>query len=128
MSSNTTSKHFISIAALSAMLATILGAFAAHLLKGQISEYRMNIFQTGVLYQLIHSLALFGVGLLLLQLNKQLIKCSGWLFLAGIFFFSGSLYLISMLQIKAIGMITPLGGLCFILGWLSLAIGVYKAS
>ena len=123
-----TSKRFIAIGALSAMIATMLGAFAAHSLKSQFSDLQMEIFKTGIFYQMIHSLALLFDGFLLLHINNRLIKSSGWLFLVGICFFSRSLYLMSFFAIKALGMATPLGGLCFIFGWFLLAIGVYRAS
>ncbi|HHF7374186.1 DUF423 domain-containing protein [Legionella bozemanae] len=121
-------KRFIAIGALSAMVATILGAFAAHHLNTQVSASQMHIFQTGVFYQFIHSLALLFVGMILCQFDARIIRVAGWLFFTGIFLFSGSLYLLSMLNVKAIGVVTPIGGLCLIIGWLLLAIGIYKAS
>ncbi|WP_454783257.1 DUF423 domain-containing protein [Legionella sp. WA2022007384] len=121
-------KRFIAIGALSAMFATILGAFAAHGLKAQFSEYQMHIFQTGVFYQFIHSLALLFIGVILWNLNSRFIRISGWLFVIGILFFSGSLYLMSFMQVKALGMVTPIGGTCFIIGWLLLVLGIYKTN
>ncbi|MCW8400000.1 DUF423 domain-containing protein [Legionella sp. PATHC038] len=122
-----TSKRFITFGALLAMIATILGAFAAHGLKTQLSDAQMDVFKTGVFYQMIHSLALLFDGMLLMQFNNRLIQISGWLFLAGIFFFSGSLYVMSLLTVKALGLVTPIGGLFFIFGWFLLAIGIHKA-
>lgn len=118
------SNRFIQIAAGAGALAVIIGAFGAHGLKPHLSEYQLNIFEKGVQYQLVHTLALFGVGLLEQLTNKDL-KWSGWLFAAGILFFSGSLYLLACrdllpFSVAWAGPITPLGGLCFIAGWLSL--------
>ncbi|KTD53656.1 hypothetical protein Lsan_4066 [Legionella santicrucis] len=121
-------KRFMVIGALSAMFATIFGAFAAHALKTQLSAYQIHVFQTGVFYQFIHSLALLFVGIILYRFNAQTIRVSGWLFFAGILFFSGSLYLLSLTNIKIIGMITPIGGVCFIAAWLLLAIGIHKTN
>ncbi|WP_115709749.1 DUF423 domain-containing protein [Legionella sainthelensi] len=121
-------KHFMVIGALSAMFATIFGAFAAHALKTEFSAYQMGIFQTGVFYQFIHSVALLCVGMILCQFNAQTIRVSGWLFFAGILLFSGSLYTLSLTKIKIIGMITPIGGACFIAAWLLLAVGIYKTN
>ncbi|KTC79825.1 DUF423 domain-containing protein [Legionella cherrii] len=122
-----TSKRFITLGALLAMVATILGAFAAHVLKTRFSDLQMDVFKTGVFYQMIHSLALLFDGMLLVQFNNRFIQISGWLFLAGIFFFSGSLYLLSLCTVKAVGLATPIGGLFFIFGWFLLAIGIHKA-
>lgn len=119
-------KWFMLIGIFYAMTATILGAFAAHALRTQFSDYQMHIFQTGIFYQFIHSLALLFVGLILWQSNTRILQVSGWLFIAGILLFSGSLYLLSLMQIKAIGVVTPFGGVCFIFGWLLLAVGIYK--
>ncbi|KTD01301.1 DUF423 domain-containing protein [Fluoribacter gormanii] len=127
-SSETMFKHFIAIGALSAMVATILGAFAAHGLKAQLSDYQMHIFQTGVFYQFTHSLTLLFVGVILWHINNRLIRISGWLFFIGILLFSGSLYLMSVLNVKAIGIVTPIGGTCFIFGWILLVLGIYKTN
>lgn len=121
-------KRFMVIGALSAMFATIFGAFAAHSLKAEFDAYQMHIFQTGVFYQFIHSLALIFVGMFLYQFNAQTIRFAGWLFFAGILLFSGSLYLLSLTKIKTIGMVTPFGGVCFITAWLLLAVGIYKTN
>ncbi|WP_419421386.1 DUF423 domain-containing protein (plasmid) [Legionella sp. D16C41] len=119
-------KIFMLIGALSAMTALILGAFAAHVLKTKFSGYQMQIFQTGIMYQFIHSFSLLFVGIILWQFNTRILQVAGWSFFTGILLFSGSLYLMSLMQIKALGIITPFGGACFILGWLLLAVGIYK--
>lgn len=121
------SKPLIIIASLSAMIATLLGAFAAHGLSHFFTEYQMRIFQTGVLYQFIHSLAVLFIGILLFHIKHRFIQMSGLFFLVGIVLFSGSLYVLSLLQFTALGMVTPFGGLAFILGWCLLAVGVYQS-
>ncbi|QHJ10157.1 hypothetical protein FX988_00369 [Paraglaciecola mesophila] len=110
-------KIYLVIGTVSAMLAVILGAFAAHGLKNQLSEPLLAVFQTGVQYQMYHSL-----GLILLVLtaqfmpSAQLVWSAGFMS-AGMVLFSGSLYLLAITGIKWFGPVTPLGGLCFIIAW-----------
>lgn len=99
------------------MLAVVLGAFAAHGLKSQLSEYALGVFQTGVTYQFYHGLALILFGIL--QTQGYQLKLSGWLALIGCVFFSGSLYLLALTGVKWFGPITPIGGTLFIASWLS---------
>lgn len=113
---------FIAIAAINGFMAVALGAFAAHGLKARLAPDMLAIFQTGVQYQMYHALALFGVGLLCMQISDSaLLRASAWSFLAGIIIFSGSLYILSLSGIRWLGAITPIGGGGFILGWLLLA-------
>lgn len=112
---------WIKIAALSSLISVALGAFAAHGLESVLSDQRMEVFQTAVKYQLFHSLALLAVISLqddLLQPRWKIIslRC----LLLGIVLFCGSLYLLVMTNISAFGMITPIGGTAFMIGWLSL--------
>lgn len=103
-----------------------LGAFAAHALRGQLSERMLAVFQTGVQYQLWHSAALIGVALLLLrQPDSLLFKVSGGLFLVGILLFSGSLYLMTLAGWR-VGMVTPMGGVCLLLAWLCFGLGAWR--
>lgn len=118
------SNKIIRLAAISGAVAVIIGAFGAHGLKPQLSAYQLDIFEKGVQYQFVHTLALLGVGLLQKNTSQNL-KWSAGLFLAGIVFFSGSLYLLACrdllhFSVAWAGPITPLGGLCFIGGWISL--------
>jgi len=109
---------FLIIGALFAMLAVILGAMGAHLLKEALDTKSLMVFQTASTYQMYHSLAMILVALSIPYThNKRLLNIAAWLFIAGIILFSGSLYGLSFLQIKFLGMITPLGGMCFILAW-----------
>jgi uncharacterized membrane protein YgdD (TMEM256/DUF423 family) len=125
-------KPFLIIAALSGALSVVLGAFGAHDLKKIVSPEEIAVFQTGVQYQVYHSLALLAVALIYESLPNRWVRTAGYLFVTGIIFFSGSLYLITCLKASAreiptlVGVITPLGGMVFILGWLSLLIGILK--
>ncbi len=101
-------------------LAVTLGAFGAHGLRSQLTPEAMMTFKTAVLYQFIHALGILLIGILSLQMKTPLLDYSGWCFLAGIILFSGSLYVLAVNPIKLIGILTPLGGLLFISGWVIL--------
>ncbi len=104
-------------------LAVALGAFGAHGLKDALTAEGKQTYQTAVLYHLIHGLALLAVGWLsVLKPAEPLVKNAGWCFVLGIALFSGSLYLLSVTGIKKLGIITPFGGLAFLIGWLCLAL------
>lgn len=121
------SKFLISSGALSAALAVILGAFAAHALKSRLPPETLAIFQTGVQYQFYHSLGVILIGIIV-QFSKAslLVTAAGWLMLVGILIFSGSLYVICLTGIRGFGMITPFGGTAFIVAWLLLTIGILR--
>lgn len=125
-------KGFIKTAAILGFLSVILGAFAAHALKELLSDYAVNIFETGVRYQFYHVFALLAAGILYKEFPNKFIKWSGIFFIAGIILFSGSLYFLTYVKgtimpgYKWIGPITPIGGLFFILGWLFLFAGCFK--
>ena len=112
------------IAALSGALAVAIGAFGAHGLKPQLSDYQVLIFEKGVQYQFWHTLAMLFAAHLFAQsggAHKRL-RAAAWLFLAGIVCFSGSLYLLACrdllpFSVAWAGPVTPLGGLCFLAGW-----------
>ncbi len=114
------------LAAFGGFTGVALGAFAAHGLKAHLSAEYLAVFQTGVHYQLTHSLALLAVALLLMRAPGRLLRASGLLFVAGILLFSGSLYLLTLSGISKLGMITPLGGLCFLAGWLCLGLAAWR--
>lgn len=105
-----------------------LGAFAAHGLKSRLTPEYLAVFQTGTHYQLIHALALFGVALLAARLPGQLVNLAGGCFALGILLFSGSLYLLTLSGVAGLGMITPLGGLAFLAGWLCLGLAAWRIS
>jgi|SRR5690606_7563319 uncharacterized membrane protein YgdD (TMEM256/DUF423 family) len=113
-------------AAFAGFTGVALGAFAAHGLKQRLSAEYLAVFQTGTQYQLIHALALLAVGLLALQAPGRLVNLAGAAFALGIVLFSGSLYLLTLSGLGKLGMITPLGGLCFLAGWLCLGLAAWK--
>ncbi len=113
---------FIILAGLLGAAAVGLGAFGAHGLKSRLSPDRLQTFETGARYQVYHALALLGTALLVFRSPGTLLSIAGWLFVAGILLFSGSLYLLVFSGKRFWGAITPLGGLCFIAGWLCLAL------
>lgn len=108
-----------------AFLAVAFGAFGAHALRKRLTADALAVFHTGVQYQMYHALALLVVGVMgrIFGMNGLMIA-AGWLFIAGIVVFSGSLYTLVLTGVRRLGAITPLGGLCFLLGWLFLAISV----
>ena len=114
------------LAAFTGFTGVALGAFAAHGLKGRLTADYLAVFQTGTHYQLIHALALFGVGLLALQRPGRLVNCAGALFALGILLFSGSLYVLTLTGISKLGIITPFGGLAFLLGWFFLGLAAWR--
>lgn len=112
------SKLIIMLAGINGFLAVSLGAFAAHGLKERLSPELITTFQTGVQYHIYHALALFGIGILVLNFPAaNLLRISAYLMLAGIVLFSGSLYVLSITGIRWLGAITPIGGLCFLAAW-----------
>ena len=125
-------KTFLVVGALSGALAVSLGAFGAHGLKQIVSAADVAVFQTGVQYQMYHTLALMLLAIVYERLPSRWITTSAYLFACGVLFFSGSLYLITALKAKGVvvpslvGLITPVGGLCFITGWLCFLIGVLR--
>jgi len=120
-------QFYLVAAASSAMLAVILGAFAAHGLKSRISESMLSVFQTGVHYQFIHSIGIILLVVLYRQHAQVWYMWSAGFMLAGIVLFSGSLYALALTEIKWFGPVTPLGGLCFILGWATLIVAALKS-
>ncbi|NIQ01987.1 MAG: DUF423 domain-containing protein [Nitrospinaceae bacterium] len=120
---------WIKLGAIFGGLSVMLGAFGAHSLKNRLTEKSLATFQTGVLYQFIHSLALILVGILaILSVDEQRKKVerSGWFFAAGIVLFSGSLYTLALGGPRFLGPVTPLGGLSFMIGWFLFALAVPK--
>ena len=117
---------FLLLAAFSGFTGVALGAFAAHALRGQLSERMLAVFQTGVQYQLWHTAALIGVGVLLLrQPDSLLFKVSGGLFVVGILLFSGSLYLLTLAGWR-VGMVTPMGGVCLLAAWFCFGLAAWR--
>ena len=114
-------------AAFAGALGVVLGAFGAHSLRGSIEPRLMETFQTAVQYQLIHALALLMVSLTMGWLGQSLsFEISAYAFMAGVILFSGSLYGLVFTDMKWLGPVTPLGGLCLIVGWLALLVGGFR--
>jgi uncharacterized membrane protein YgdD (TMEM256/DUF423 family) len=121
--------NVIALGAVLAFLSVAAGAFGAHGAKPLLSEKLFGIYETAVQYQFFHSLALLIVGALLLlpiTLNEKRLRKAVICFLLGILLFSGSLYLYAFTGITKLGMITPIGGVCFLLGWLMLGLSTYS--
>ena len=125
-------KEFLVTAFLFGALSVMLGAFAAHSLKTIVSADDLAIFETGVRYQYYHTFALLATGILYKEFPNKFLSWAGYMFCVGILFFCGSLYFLTYFMgevqpsFKWLFLITPLGGLCFITGWLLLAIGIVK--
>ena len=119
-------KTFFVIGALLAGLGVALGAFGAHGLKGTLSPDMLANFETGVRYQMYHALALLAVAWAITQWQKPLLETGGWLMVAGIVIFSGSLYVLSLTGLKWLGAITPIGGVALIAGWGCLVLAVLR--
>lgn len=119
-------KLFIILGALNGFIAVALGAFGAHGLEGKIPDKYLEIWQTAVQYQMFHAVGLLVIGILAGKISSPLINWSGWLMLIGIILFSGSLFVLSVTQIKVLGAITPLGGVSFLVAWVLMIIAAYK--
>ena len=114
---------FLFAGALNAFLAVAFGAFAAHGLADRLDETMLGIFKTGAEYQLTHALALIAVALLTnIWPQEKLLNISGWAFVVGTLLFSFSLYALALTGIGVLGMVTPIGGIALLIGWLSLTI------
>lgn len=105
-------------------LAVAFGAFGAHGLKTRVTEDLLVVFETGARYQMYHALALMAVGLALDRWPAAGVSLAGWLFLAGILLFSGSLYAMTFTGARWWGAVTPIGGLAFLAGWVVFALSV----
>lgn len=121
-------RSFLMLAAFFGFTGVALGAFAAHGLKSRLSAEYLAIFHTGVTYQLVHTLALLGVALLATQIPGRLITWAGASFAIGILLFSGSLYLLTLTGISKLGVVTPFGGLAFLVGWFCLGLAAWRLS
>lgn len=120
---------FVVIGSLSALLAVAAGAFGAHALRetfGAAPDLQ-NTFETAVRYHMYHSLGLLAAAWAASRWPGSLADYAGWLFLAGIVLFSGSLYGLSLTGVRWLGAITPLGGLAFMAGWAALALGAWRS-
>ena len=120
------SKTILMTASILLALAVAIGAFGAHGLKSHLSETMLQTWKTGVEYHFYHALGLLLIGVLSVSMPTNLLNWSAVFLFAGIVLFSGSLYILAITGIKWIGAITPLGGICFIAGWLLFFMNVLK--
>ena len=122
-------KSFLSITAVLAALAVLLGAFGAHGLKAQLTPEMLAVYQTAVQYHMWHALGLGIVALTAFHWPRTNgLQWTAGLMIAGIVLFSGSLYALALTNIKMLGVVTPFGGLAFILAWIVFAVSVWKSS
>ena len=121
-------KSILTIAAISGLLAVALGAFGAHGLKAIITPEMLDVYKTGVQYQFYHTFALLAVGILMNFNQSKALKWSATLFVIGMILFSGSLYVLAISGVKALGMITPFGGITWIAAWFLLIVHCRKLS
>jgi len=121
---------FLTLGALSAALAVASGAFGAHALRARVEPRLLEVFETGARYQMYHALALIAVAWVASRgaAAQGPATAAGWCFIAGTILFSGSLYAMTFTGIRALGAITPLGGVAFIAGWLLLAVAATRTS
>lgn len=122
------SRLFLALGALAAGIGVALGAFGAHGLESRVTPERLQTFETGVRYHMYHALALLVVGWAAAQFPGWPLQAAGYLFLAGLVLFSGSLYLLVLTDTPWLGAVTPLGGVAFIVGWVLLAWGVLRGA
>jgi uncharacterized membrane protein YgdD (TMEM256/DUF423 family) len=119
---------FIMLGSINACLAVIIGAFGAHALKARVSPEMLAVYHTGSQYHFYHALGMILIGAVASQLqNDGALQASGFLMLAGIVLFSGSLYLLAITGITWLGAITPIGGLAFIAAWVVFAVAAVRA-
>lgn len=121
-------RWWLVIGAVNAFLSVAAGAFGAHALKARLPQDLQVIFETGARYHMYHALGLVAVGLLGHFRPSSLLSGAGWAMLVGIVLFSGSLYALALSGVRALGAITPLGGLGFLAGWALLAIAAWRAT
>ena len=123
------SKLFLILGSINAATAVSMGAFGAYFLKTKIPEEMLSVFQTAVQYHFYHSLGLMIIGVLTISIKpEKYLGIAGWMMFIGIILFSGSLYILSTTATRWVGIITPFGGIAFIVSWVFIAITVWKWS
>ncbi|MGH7631412.1 MAG: DUF423 domain-containing protein [Gemmatimonadales bacterium] len=118
---------FVTLGAVSGFIAVGAGAFGAHALRARLAPDLLTVFETAARYQMYHALALIAVAWVVSRSPGGPAAWAGWLFVGGMIVFSGSLYLLALTGIRWLGAVTPLGGACFLAGWLCLALGAARA-
>jgi uncharacterized membrane protein YgdD (TMEM256/DUF423 family) len=123
------SKLFLILGSVNAATAVSMGAFGAHFLKTKIPEEMLSVFQTAVQYHFYHSLGLMIIGVLIISIKpEKYLGIAGWMMFIGIILFSGSLYILSTTATRWVGIITPFGGIAFIISWVFIAVALWKWS
>lgn len=112
---------WVFVGGISGVTSVAAGAFGAHALRSKLTPDMLAVFETGSRYQMYHAIALVLVGLIATRTQGASVTVAGWAFLAGTVLFSGSLYALALSGTRALGAITPFGGVAFIVGWLALA-------
>jgi uncharacterized membrane protein YgdD (TMEM256/DUF423 family) len=102
-----------------------IGAFGAHGLRGRLSPEMLAVFETGVRYHMYHALAILATAALFARVDGRAVVVAGWCFAAGIVVFSGSLYALALSGVTILGAVTPIGGVLFLVGWISLAVAAF---
>jgi uncharacterized membrane protein YgdD (TMEM256/DUF423 family) len=121
------SRIWVTLGAIFSFLCVAFGAFGAHALRSSLSEKALIVYHTAVQYQMFHSLALVGFGLWLAQHPESNAQFPGWAFTGGLILFSGSLYGLALTDLRLLGVVTPFGGVLFLLGWIRFAFLAWRA-
>lgn len=122
-------RKFVMVAALLGFFGVALGAFGAHALESTLeSNGRTDTFHTATQYHLIHAIALFCVAWLVEEYPNKLVDWAGYLFIGGIIFFSGSLYVLAIFDLGIMGAVTPIGGTAFLAGWFCIGLTAWQSS
>ena len=119
-------KTWLIAGALMAAMSVLIGAFGAHGLKSRVTSLDLEIFETGVKYQMYHSLGLILIGIIGFHLPHHLLRIPTYLLFSGTLIFSGSLYILVLTNIRWLGAITPIGGICLVFGWTLLSLNIYR--
>jgi len=119
---------FLAVGALSALVSVAAGAFGAHALKARLEPDLLAVFETGARYEMYHALGLVAVAWAAQRWPGPAASGAGWLFVAGTLLFSGSLYALALSGVRALGTVTPIGGLCFLVGWALLAYAAVRGT
>jgi uncharacterized membrane protein YgdD (TMEM256/DUF423 family) len=117
-------RTLVRIGALLSFLAVALGAFGKHALETRLDAHSMEIFETGARYHGLHALGVVAIGILCAFGDAARLRVAGWLLVAGVAIFSGSLYAIALTGVRAFGAVAPIGGLCLMAGWVVAAFGL----
>lgn len=117
---------FVMVGSIFGATGVAMGAFGSHLLKSKISASSLDVYKTAISYHLFHALAILLCGVLAARIDSSLLKGAGFSFIVGILLFSGSLYFMTITGNKSLGIITPIGGIALITGWILITASVFK--